>query len=172
MTQTVIKCEDWLHHPVEVTTDLDLESIWASREYVGVRVIQGTPVAVGELLAPSVDMPDGDIRHECANCSHAEGGEQQRGDCECGDCDGVECKHDMQPVALDGTCVFYAPTLDDLTHAIREAVRYDTEGTSQIVIIGSDDGCCGHELVPEHMGALIRNAEVLGVLRTPQEAVA
>jgi hypothetical protein len=164
---TTIACTDWLGDPVEIVTDLDIEELWLSCEYVGVRVVQGGEAAVGDTLDPSVDMPDGDIRHECSMCSHATGGESQRGDCECGDCDGVECDHDMQPVVLDGTCVFYGGgSLSGLYGAIREAVKYSTSGRDQIVIVGSDQlGRDDTGVVVEYMGALVRSPEVIGVLR-------
>jgi len=154
----------WLGEPVAIITSLDLGELWLSREYVGVRVMH-TPAVVGDILPPSVDMPDGDIRHECSKCSHATGGEAQRGDCECGDCDGLTCEHDMCPVVLDGTCVFFAPTLDSLTEAIKQAVNFGTDTSLPIVIVGSNKGCRGHDLCPEYMGALMVEAEVLGILR-------
>lgn len=160
-----IVAKNWLGDAVSITTSLDLEDLWYSREYVGVRVMH-TPAAVGDILPPSVDMPDGDIRHICANCNHATGGESQRGECECGDCEGVECEHDMQPVVLDGTCVFIASSFSEILPAIREAVKFDIDGTSlQIVLVGTNGRCNGHDLCPEYMGAVMQDAEVLAILR-------
>lgn len=169
MQATIIECKNWLGNQVNIATDMDLEELWRSREYVGVRVMS-TPAKIGDILPPSVDYPDGDIRHECANCDHATGGEAQRGNCECGDCAGLDCQHDMQPVVLPGTCVFFAPSLDTLHAAIREAVRFGTDTTLQIAIVGTNAGCQGHDLCPEHMGALMVEPEVLGILREADPA--
>lgn len=76
---TTVEAADWLRRPATITTTLDLEELWLSRDYVGVRVMHTTG-CVGDILAPSVDMPDGDIRYECSQCDHATGGESQRGE--------------------------------------------------------------------------------------------
>lgn len=146
-------------------SQIDLDAIWISREYIGVRVCAAdVDVTVGTILPPSVDMPDGEIRHECRHCDHATGGEAQRGACECETCLGeAECEHKMEVVMLPGTCCFYASTRQDLDRAIIEARKYNLGPGSRIVLVGSNDQCDGHHLVPEYLGAVMRNAEVLAI---------